>query len=300
MITYLKKNDLCTDKIDNINDYNCTNYNNEYFITTLSVEDYINTGADNSFINTKENFYLSNQTNDNNTWYVTTDGKISKTSGKDIFGIKPVIKLKENLELVSGSGTKDDPYVIEKVYGTFGSYVKLDEDMWRVIDVKDNNLKLMYYNYLSDGQDTISYKYSNYSSYYDDTKYNTLAYYLKNTFLNNLSYKDIIIETDYSNGYYGKDNNYDYQKTLETTIKTKVALVSIGDIILNHDLDNYFTLTTSSSKKNFVYTIQNDNVPYSKIISSATYVVPIITINKDSLEGTGTKNDPLRLVINNE
>lgn len=300
MITYLKNADLCADKIDNVNDYSCENINNDYFITTLSIEDYINTGADNGFINTKESFYLSNQASDNNVWYINSDGKINKTGGTDIMGVKPVIKLKENLELISGTGSKDDPYVIEKVLGLFGSYVKLGEDIWRVIDVKDNNLKLVYNDYLHDGSDIISYKYSNYSSYHDDSKYNTLAYYLKNTFLNKLSYKDIIIETDYANGYYGKENNFDYSETLNTTIKTKVALVSIGDIILNHDLHNYFTLTSSSTKKNFVYTIQNDSIPYSKIISSTAHVVPVITINKDALEGTGSKNDPLRLVTNNE
>lgn len=300
MITYLKAGDLCTDKIDNVNNSNCENINNDYFITTLSIGDYINTGADKGFINTEESFYLSNQTSDNSVWYVNNEGKINKSDGTDILGIKPVIKLKENLELVSGNGTKEDPYVIEKVFGLFGSYVKLDEDIWRVIEVNDNNLKLMYDNYIHDGNDIISYKYSNYSSYHDDTKYNTLAYYMKNTFLNSLSYKNLVIETNYANGYYGQENNYNYAETLDTTINTKVALVSIGDIILNHDLHNYFTLTSSSTKKNFVYTIQKDSVPYSKIISTTSHVVPIITINKDNLKGTGSKNDPLRLVNDNE
>ena len=150
--------------------------------------------------------------------------------------------------------------------------------------------------YLKSGNDTVSYKYSQYTSYHDDTKYGTLAYYLKNTYLKSLSYKDLVIETNYANGYYGKDNNFDYTDTLKKTVNTKVASISIGDIILNHELNNYFTMTSSTKSNKYVYTIQSDNTPYSKIVSSTSKVVPVITISKDKLtSGTGSKNDPLKV-----
>lgn len=300
MVTYLKNGDLCTNKIDNVSNSSCSDISNEYFITLLSINDYINTGASNSFINTGENFYLANMTTENKVWYVNSDGKMDNSDGTDIYGVKAVIKFKENLNLISGDGTNDNPYVIETNFGLFGSYVKLDEDMWRVIDVNDNNLKLVYNDYLKDGEDVISYKYSNNNSYYDNTRYGSLAYYLNKTFLDSLSYKNIIIESSYINGYYGMENNYDYANTMETTINTKVALIGVGDIILNHELANYHTMTVSSKNNNFIYTIQKDSIPYSKIISSTSHVVPVITINKDNLEGTGTINDPLRMVNNNE
>jgi len=299
-VGYLKQADLCTDKIDSINGNLCNNISNEYFITLLSVNDYINIGASNSFINNSEYFYLSNTTSDNKVWYVNSSGKVDTSDGNDIYGVKPVIKFKENLNLVSGNGSKENPYIIETNFGMFGSYVELDGDIWRVIDVKDDTLKLMSNDYMKSGEDIVSYKYSNYSSYHNDTKYGTLAYYMNKTFLDSLSYKDLVIETDYANGYYGSETNYDYSNTLKTTIKTKVASVSIGDIILNHELGNYFTLTTSAKNNNFIYTIQKDSIPYSKIISSANYVVPVITINKDSVQGKGTINEPLKAVTNNE
>ena len=300
MVTYLKNGDLCTNTIDDINNSSCSDISNEYFITLLSINDYINTGASNGFINTEENFYLSNMNSENKVWYVNSEGKMDVSEGADIYGVKAVIKFKENLDLISGDGTKDNPYVIETNFGLFGSYAKLDEDIWRVIDVNDNNLKLVYNGYIKDGEDIISYKYSNNNSYYDDTKYGSLAYYFNNTFLDSLSYKDIIVEADYVNGYYGIENNYDYVNTMENTIKTKVALISIGDIKLSNDINNYHTMTISSKKNNFIYTIQKDGIPYSKIISSASQVVPVITINKDNLEGVGTINEPLRMVNNNE
>ena len=296
MISYLKSANICTDKIDDVSKSNCTNYDNEYYLSSLSISDYINTGASSGFINTKENFYLDGMTSNNEVWYVTSEGKINKNKGNEIYGIKPVLILKENMELIGGTGTKDDPYTIESVLGTFGSYVKLGEDTWRVIDVNDNNVKLMLDDYLKSGNDTVSYKYSQYTSYHDDTKYGTLAYYLKNTYLNSLSYKDLVIETNYANGYYGKDNNFDYTDTLKKTVNTKVASISIGDIILNHELNNYFTMTSSTKSNKYVYTIQSDNTPYSKIVSSTSKVVPVITISKDKLtSGTGSKNDPLKV-----
>lgn len=296
-VTYLKKEDICVDKIDDVSNYSCSNYNSDYYISSLSIYDYINTGAQNSFINTSENFYLSNINGNDEVWIINTDGKITTSKNDTIYGIKPTVKLKENLDKVSGSGTKEDPFVIESTTGIFGSYVNLDEDIWRVIDVDGDNVKLMLDNYIMNGNDVVTYKYSNKSSYHDDTKYNTLAYYLNKNYLNSLSYKDIVIESNYANGYYGSDNNYNYSETLDKTVNTKVALVSVGDIILNHELDGYFTMTSSSRKNNFVYSVQKNNTSYSKMVSSNGKIVPVITIDKNKLsEGTGTKNDPLRMV----
>ena len=293
---YLTNVPLCTDSIDEVNNSECDNYSSDYYISLLSVSDYINTGASNGFVNSNEYFYLANQNSDKEIWYVNNNGKIDISDGNDIYGVKPVIKLKENINLVSGDGSKDNPYIIESSFGVFGSYVKLDDDIWRVIDVNDDGIKLMYDDYIKDGNDVVSYKYSNYSYYHDDTVSGSVAYYLKNTFLSNLSYKDIVKEVDYANGYYGSDNDYDYTDVLDTTINTKVALVSVGDIILNHELKDYFTSTSSSKKGNFVYTVQSNNILYSKIISSTLHVVPIITIDKDKVSGEGTKNSPMELV----
>ena len=67
-VTYLKNSDLCLDRIDDVNNISCESFNNENSITLLSISDYINTGASNSFVNTNENFYLSTITSDNKVW----------------------------------------------------------------------------------------------------------------------------------------------------------------------------------------------------------------------------------------
>lgn len=282
LISYAKNGEICADTIDEAKS-SCENYINDYFITTLSVKDYINTGADKGFINNGEFFYLSDTTKDNKIWFVNNEGKLNKSTGKDVYGIRPVIKLKENIDYISGDGSKNNPYTIETTEGLFGKYVKLDNDIYRIINVDENNLVLMANDYVKVNNELIENMYSSTTTAYNKDAYGSLAYYLNNTYLNSLSYKDEIIETDYYNGYYGDSNGFNYYETLDKTVRAKVGVISIGDIILNYDLYNYYTMTSSTLNDNYVYIIQKNNLLYNKYIKTAANIVPVITISKDTL-----------------
>lgn len=286
LISYAKNGEICKDSIDDAKN-NCENYINDYMITTLSIKDYLNTGADNGFINNGEFFYLSDITSDNKIWFVNDEGKLNKGSGKDVYGVRPVIKLKENLDYVSGEGTKSNPYIIETNDGLFGKYVKLDNDIYRIIDVDGDNLKLMANDYIKNNNQAVENMYSSSTTAYNKDAYGSLAYYLNNTYLNSLSYKDEIIENDYYNGYYGDTNGFNYYETLDKTIKAKIGLISVGDIILNYDLYNYYTMTSSTLNDNYVYIIQRNNLLYNKYIKTTANIIPVITITKDTLNNEG-------------
>ena len=292
---YLKNGIVCADKIDAVSNTKCQNTIEKYVFNTLTATDYVNTGAAEGFINNNENFYLSDLSNDDFIWYVNEEGKVGKNKGNDIYGVKIVIKLRETVNLVGGEGTKENPYTFDSNKNYFGSYVKLGNDIWRVIDVKDNKLKLSYSKYISNGDNDVTYKFSSKSAYFDDTVYGSAAYYMNNDFLNSLSYKDKILESDYSYGYYGTTNNFDYSESITKTLKTKVGFISIGDIILNHDLTDYFIMNSSSIKNTFIYTYQNDNNLVSKSINSTAKLVPAITISADNLTGEGTEKSPYSL-----
>ena len=282
LISYAKNGEICSDTIDEAK-ASCENYINDYFITTLSVKDYINTGADKSFINNGEYFYLSDITSDNKIWFVNNEGKLNKSTGKDVYGVRPVIKLKENLDYASGDGSKNNPYIIETNDGLFGKYVKLDNDIYRIISVNGDNLKLMANDYIKANNQAIENLYSNTTTAFNKDAYGSLAYYLNNTFLNSLSYKDEIIDADYYNGYYGESNGFNYYETFDKTVRAKVGIISVGDIILNYDLCNYYTMTSSTLNDNYVYIIQKNNLLYNKYIKTTANVVPVITISKDTL-----------------
>ncbi len=293
---YLQKTIACYDKIDELSNTPCKDSHNDNYFTLLSAIDYLNVGSKESYLANKEYFYLSNMTTENKVWYIDSDGEGKIGTGNDILGIRPVITIKANVDYVSGDGSLDKPYQIEKENSLFGSYVKLGNDIWRIYEVNDNKLKLMLNDYLKVNGNNLTYRYSNNSSYHNDTVSGSIAYYLNKNYLNSLSYKDKIIETKWSNGYYNSTTNFDYTLALKNEVDTKVALMSIGNIFLNPELSNYFTMTGSADRSSMVYTIIKDKKIYAKQIGTSTNVVPAISIDKSILtKGNGTKDSPFEM-----
>ena len=290
---YLTFTNSCIDEVNDIKSVSCKNTLEDIYITTPSVYDYVNTDGQKGFMNNEENFYLLNNNKDNDTWYIDSEGLIKESDGTDIIGIKPVITIKSNLDLVSGDGTKDNPYTIENDTNMLGAYISLGNDLWRVYSIDNNNLKLSLNNYLTIDNKQVEKIYSNKGYAHNDTVYGTLAYYLNNNYLNTLSYKNIIKESNYPNGIYSNVTNFDYTKVLSSTVPTKVATLSIGNIILNPTLTNYFTTTGLDKTSSNVYIFKNDFTMVAKPSTTSLNIVPTITISKDSiLAGEGTKESP--------
>ena len=296
--TYLQKTTTCLDTVDELNNSDCLNTNNDNYISLLSTTDFVNIGSKESYVVNNEYFYLSNSNSEKEIWYVDNEGKITTNKGTDIIGIKPVITIKSNIDYISGDGTKDNPYKIENENenGLFGSYVKLDNQIWRIYQVNETEVRLVLNDYLQVNNENLKYIYSNVSSYHNDTQSNSIAYYLNKTFLNSLSYKDKIKEVKWTNGYYGISSNYDYTSALNTTIDSKVALISIGDIRLNNELENYFTLTGTKDKSSMVYYIDTNQKLFTKSIQTKVNVVPAISLDKELLTiGNGTIDSPYEM-----
>lgn len=293
---YLQKTVTCYDKLDKLENTPCKDTNTDNYISLLPVVDYLNIGSKDSYLANNEYYYLSNSNNEDKIWYVDEDGVVSLSSGHDIIGVRPVITIKANIDYVDGDGTKDNPYTIEKETALFGSYVKIDNTIWRIYEVNDEDVRIMLNDYLKENNENLTYKYSNISSYHDDYKNGSIAYYLNHDFLNNLSCKNEIKEVSWPNGYYNMDNDYDYKNALKETIKTKVALMSIGNIFLNPELTNYHTMTGNKIKGTMVFTIQKNMKTYQKQVTSNVNVVPTLSIDKNLLKkGKGTINSPYEM-----
>ena len=293
---YLINDKVCQDTITDTKHITCNNIDNSKMVGTLSVFDYINAGGKDSFINIDKYFYLSSTNGEEEVWYVNDSGNVSSGDGKDIYGIRPTISLKANTVSISGSGSIDDPYVIDSG-NLFGSYVKLGGDLWRIYEVSDNTVKLMLDDYLTNelGKN-ISYKYSSKGYYHNDTISGSLAYYLNHTYLNKLEYREIINSENWANGFYGESNDFDYSEVLATTIDTKVTVPSIGNIILNGNLSGYFLSTGISESSSLVYTVNDNGTLYSKSSTSTARIVPVISIKKGILtKGDGTLSSPYEM-----
>ncbi len=285
---YLMKSLNCEDKYDTLSNAECENENYDYTISLLSSRDYINAGEKNSYINNNQYFYLESKNKDNKIWYINYEGDALTSFGEDIIGVKPVLTLKNSISYIKGDGTKDNPYIIEKEKGLFGSYVKIDNYTFRIYQVNDNDVRIILNNTLEE-----EYSYSNISSYHNDFNYNSVAYYLNNGFLNQLSCKSKIKEVNWSNGYYGSESNYDYKNSIKTTINSKVAMPSIGDILLNDESSNYFIMTGTKPNGMLIYTKNSNYKMTTKSVTGKAKVTPTLSIDKELLkEGTGSKEDP--------
>ena len=290
---YLTNTNACIDTLDDTKNITCDDIYDEYQISLLSMFDYANAGSSDSYINNGYYTYLSNTNNDNEVWYIDDEGKLNTNDGTDIYGIKPVITLNSTVELTSGDGTKDNPYQIEKENSLFASYVKLDNDLWRIYNIEDNNLKLVLTDYLKTDDENYQTIYSNTTSFHNDEKVGTLAYYLNNTYFNRLNYSDQILNNYWSNGYYSSENNFDYTEALDKEVDTEIALLSIGDINLVPSLDEFFLSTGLNNMDNKIYVYNNDGIITDQRVTSKANVVPTISIDKNILtKGTGTIDDP--------
>lgn len=293
---YLLKNETCLDVVDKLSNQLCKTTYTDKYLGLMSTSDYVNTGAETSFINNNTKFYLSNTTDTNKIWYITDTNKVSYSDGTDLIGLRPVITVKGNINIVSGNGTLNSPYTFESEKGMFGAYVKLGEDIWRIYQVNKDTINLVSNNLLELNNEAMERIYTNKGYSYNSNKWNTLAYYLNNNYLNSLSYKDKIELNNWANGYYGADNNYNYKEALADTKDAYVGLLNITNIRLNNELKNYFLMTGSTKNGSLVYLASNNGTIYSTSSDEKNYVLPTITIKKELLtKGEGTIDSPLEM-----
>lgn len=293
---YLLKNETCLDTVDKLSNQLCKTTYTDKYIGLMSTSDYVNTGAETSFINNNTKFYLSNTTDTNKIWYITDTNKVSYSDGTDLIGLRPVITVKGNINLVSGNGTLNSPYTFESEKGLFGSYVKLGEDTWRIYQVNEETINLVLNNLMETNDTPLERIYTNTGYKYDSNKWNTLAYYLNNNYLNSLTYKNIIELNNWANGYYGADNNYNYKESLTDTTEAYIGLLNITNIRLNNELKNYFLMTGNTKNGSLIYLASNNGTIYSTSSDEKNYVLPTITIKKELLtKGEGTIDSPLEM-----
>ena len=290
---YLTYANTCNDIIDDNKNITCKQHINDELITVPSLSDYVNTGGQKGFMNNNEYYYLVNNNKEGKLWYIDENG-VSKTSdSSDILGIRPVITIKKNIKLISGNGSQNNPYIIEEENGLFGSYIKLGNDLWRVYSIEGDNIKLSLNSYLTIKNNDIRYKYSTTGYHYNDTKQGSLAYYLKNTLLPTLEYKNIIKDAKYSNGIYSNVTSFDYTKVLNTKTDAKVSILSIGDIIINPINTNYYVSTGISEDSNQMYVFQNNFKLVTRNATTNLKTIPVISIDKKLITGgDGTIDNP--------
>lgn len=292
---YNKKNNY----LNNKNNYFCDKLNEDR-IYLLSIDDYNNAGAKNSYLNNKTDFWISKE----NT-YITSEGNIEENNENDYYNIRPVIILDKNIEIYTGDGSIDNPYLIEnkeidilKEIEPY-SYIEYNNALWMVLEINDS-IKLISDNCIKnkDGK-CLTKLYSQKNNDINIYNKNNLLYYLNHEYYNSLDNKNYLTKGIFYTGEY-EDNNY--LSIYEDNIELKIGLPTISDLYA-YKIDNTFLLTTSENNDLNIF-ISLDNHPYETLINEKANIRPVIYMknNISIIDGDGTYSSPYILggLINEE
>ena len=285
---YLKEQDFCVASGKTRKD-NCKNKFSSK-IGLLAYYNYIEAGANNSYLNTNEYYWTLTPSTDYKTWYIFKEGGMNDKSydGETYYsyGIRPVITLKEGINYTSGTGSKQDPYKVEEKNEIgIGSYIRYSENTWRVIKQDEESYYLALNNTLSE-----THIFSKKSSIYQKNDYNSLYYYLNNNYYQSLD-KTLLLDGTWYTGEYNVSTKYDYSKIYESSIVAKVGLMNVADNFTK--LNKEYATSTPYNEELITVIKENGNL-YSLDIDEESSIRPVVRItNNFTIEsGSGIESDP--------
>lgn len=298
---YLTKGTFCTDIIsDKIESCDDTTTN---LVGLLTYAEYEASTGEDGYLNNGRFWWTINGTEDGDAWHITPKGKMSNISHNgttySAYGVRPVINVNGNVTLISGMGSKDDPYVFNEVKTDtladigVGLYVKYNNYTWRVIENSKNATKIAMDGFIKDEDNNdvesiFSRKTNKYSA--TDTQ---IGYYLNTDFYKTLKNTDLILSGFWGTGQYNSFVKYDYTNITYSEAEAKIGLLSITDLFIN-DYDNYFLITGESSIIGTVLKPTNDGSLFAEKITNGSKVRPAIFLKADTAikSGRGTLKDP--------
>ena len=279
---YLEKYNWCNEAIS-LEDYKCASIINEY-VGLLSTNDYLQAGGKSSYLNNETYFWTVNQDFEGNVFYVNKEGSINNISKKEdyhfSYGIRPVIVLKDDVSIISGEGTIDDPFIIEDLGNALlkdnsvGSHVKYNGDDYRILSIDDTGVSLI-------ASETLEV----------EKKYDDVYKYLNNEFIKKYNKDELVKNTYYVNEY---SYNNKYVRENKEKKENFVIIPSIGDLFLNEN-NGYWLNDYSDSKLGLYYTLDENEMFFYDLKGNKHSIRPIIKVNNETVvsSGIGMQNDPL-------
>lgn len=288
----LVKTSICTDKMTSIDKYSCNNKNVDYFVKLLPANDFLNSVINEKtyIADSEELVWLGTTANDEKAW-LANGSNISTSEANNTYFVKPVVTLSNATQLLGGTGSKEEPYIIEKEDSKIGlgSYINLGEDSWIVSSIEDNKIKLVYNGLYNDGLST--YRFDTEKIDFDPERENSLAKLLNTNFYDSLSYKDILLEFDVYTAIYKES----YKNTYEEKVTVKVGIPSVVDLKFNNESNGYY-LSNKSLREDKIYYYKQDLISSKPGISRPYRPVIMIEIPK-VLEGDGSLDNPFKVEV---
>lgn len=296
--TYLTLTNFCTETVNQ--DSKTCKENTKDKVGLLSLIEYKNAGGSKSYLNNNSFWWLSNPSNEG-IWYVYNDGKINDVSslGNEYYsyGIRPVITINGNINIISGDGSKDSPYKIDNDTGStlqdksVGKYIKYSDLTWRIIEKTDNYVRVALNGFIKENDEDLIRTFSDNSNVYAAN--NGIGAYLNTTFYNTLDSTYMKSGSVYTNRYDSTSVKFNYLRIFDSVITAKVGMMQVSDLFVN-DFDDYFLVSRTSTYVGTVYKVEKGNKLYADLPSSKAKVRPTIFLDLESpiKSGDGSIENP--------
>ncbi len=262
----LTTTDFCTNEITELSKITCENQDSDSYVKLLDIANFLNTVKNGKSYLAKEEeiMWLSDYGNEK-VWH-TNGVNVSASYADTFYEIRPVVRLKETNLYIDGDGSIDKPYQVgENNKLTVGSEIMLGNDKWLVYEINDT-IKLMRKDLIEKQID-----FDKENLIYNES---SLMKYLNETYLDSLTYKDLLLEDTWYTGAY-KDSIDDIKKT---TFNAKVGIPNLLDIKFDSSVLSYFT-STSIEDRIMVY----ENPLRPSRVTTYRSVRPCISISKDNI-----------------
>lgn len=271
----------------NNNQTNCLKIQHDYF-SIINIEDYLKTGGKQGFLNNGTSSYLLGYNESNKLLNKEENGQIKEVNSK-ASGIRVVMTLKKKIKVVKGNGTFKNPYVLdqEQNKNSINKYVQLGDDLYQVIEEKDNILKLRLMDYLKEKK-----YFNSKSSKFNPLNKNNIAYYLNNDYYESLPYKDSLTKCKFLTGELKEEK--DYFNIYTSTSSSKVGLLNMYDLNISNSLTDYYLINTSTNTSDISYVYDKFGTIIEEPSNTLKNIVPVICLNKDLInqKGDGSKKNP--------
>lgn len=260
----LMETSICLDPISELSEVNCENMGTTS-ISLLGITDFLNSMNDSKTYLSENGEYLWLYNHAKEKIWHTNGSSIANSTPDKLYGIKPVLTLKNSNVYISGDGSYNNPYQIKENYKTInvGTYLDINDDIYIVYEVGEDYLKIESNKVLND-----KLIFDKKTNEYGES---SLKEYLESDYVDGLSYKDILKEVEFSTG------------------NSKVGLLSLYDLKFNSSLRDYFL---SDQKDDDIY-LYNASILGSSVSAKRNIRVGL-GIKKDLkiISGNGSKLAP--------
>ncbi len=300
-------------------------------------ESFRGTDYSNGYLNNGLTWWTLTPNDVSSVYRILYSGNMYASSPGAAVGVRPSINLKSDVKIVSGSGTKNDPYRLEgdndkDLLGTMlnkrysGEYIRFGNDennLYRIVSHETEGLtKITSAEPLKSGESFISSAFNS-SRNVNYSNKNTIGTFLNGEYLTNYvgsNYSNTIEDsTTWYLGTVGGGTSYRLAKYVDTSMSSyatstdaKVGLLRIGELMsgqfernalkgsdtISNLTSNYWVLTPYSTSG--IHYIYGDSFSGSSESIADFGIKPSLNLKSNVVitGGNGTKNSPFQIALN--